>query len=178
MDIGGLAKRYHLQADVLAAWIDYLAFTPPKPVNVTGLFTRKLERLGGSAYVNGWGLPETPSVVANSSDAEYRIPGLVRPHGVYMHPSPTLFVAVGWKSPINGQVAISANIADAHVNCGNGGKWWVQHHTSRKLVILGHGEYSEGGSDELKEVKLQVHRGDIVRLVVGPRDGNLSLIHI
>ena len=172
VDIGGLAKRYHLQADVLAAWIDYLAFTPPKPVNVTGLFTRKLERLGGSAYVNGWGLPETPSVVANSSDAEYRIPGLVRPHGVYMHPSPTLFVAVGWKSPINGQVAISANIADAHVNCGNGGKWWVQHHTSRKLVILGHGEYSEGGSGELKEVKLQVHRGDIVRLVVGPRDGN------
>ena len=89
-----------------------------------------------------------------------------------MHPSPTLFVAVGWKSPINGQVAISANIADAHVNCGNGGKWWAQHHTSRKLVILGHGEYSEGGSGELKEVKLQVHRGDIVRLVVGPRDGN------
>ncbi|MEC9081521.1 MAG: DUF1592 domain-containing protein, partial [Verrucomicrobiota bacterium] len=161
-----------LQADVLAAWIDYLAFTPPKPVNVTGLFTRKLERLGGSAYVNGWGLPETPSVVANSSDAEYRIPGLARPHGVYMHPSPTLFVAVGWKSPINGQVAISANIADAHVNCGNGGEWWAQHHTSRKLVILGHGEYSEGGSGELKEVKLQVHRGDIVRLVVGPRDGN------
>ncbi|MDP6794014.1 MAG: DUF1592 domain-containing protein [Verrucomicrobiota bacterium] len=171
-DIGGLAKRHDLEADVLAAWLDYLAFGPPQPVTVTGLFTRKLERLGGSAYVNGWGLPETPSVVANSSDAEYRIPGLARPHGVELHPSPTLFVAVGWKSPIEGQVTVSAKIADAHVNCGNGGEWWVQHHTSLRLGNLGHGVYDAGGSGELKTVTLQVHRGDVVRLVVGPRDGN------
>ena len=171
-DVAGLAKRHNLEADVLASWLGYLALGPPKPVTVTGLFTRKMERVGGSAYVNGWGLPETPSVVANSSDAEYRIPGLARPHGVEVHPSPTLFVAVGWKSPIDGQVTVSAKIADAHVNCGNGGEWWVQHRTSRKLGNLGHGVYGAGGSGELKTMTLQVHRGDVVRLVIGPRDGS------
>jgi len=83
-----------------------------------------------------------------------------------------LFVAVGWKSPIDGEVTVSAKIADAHVNCGNGGEWWVQHHTSRKLVNLGHGVYSAGGSGELKPVTLHVDSGDVVQMVVGPRDGN------
>ena len=171
-DVASLAKQHDLEAGVLAAWHDYLALGRPQTVTVTGLFTKKMERVGGSAYVNGWGLPETPSVVANSSDAEYRIPGLARPHGFEVHPSPTLFVAVGWKSPIDGQITVSAKIADAHANCGNGGEWWVQHQTSRKTGNLGHGVYNAGGSGELKTQTLQVHRGDVVRLVVGPKDGS------
>ena len=167
-----LAKRHGLEPDVLAAWLDYLALGPAQPVEITGLFTKKMERVGGSDYVNGWGLPETPSVVANSSDAEYRIPGRARARGVEVHPSPTLFVAVGWQSPIDGEITVSAKVADAHPECGNGGEWWVQHHTSRKVGNLGHGVYGTGGGGELKPVTLQVHRGDVVRLVVGPKDGS------
>ena len=32
--------------------------------------------------------------------------------------------------------------------------------------------YGTGGGGELKPVTLQVHRGDVVRLVVGPKDGS------
>ena len=48
-------------------------------------------------------------------------------------------MAVGWQSPIDGEIAVSAKVADAHPECGNGGEWWVQHHTSRKVGYLGHG---------------------------------------
>ena len=54
--------------------------------------------------------------------------------------------------------------------CGNGGEWWVQHQTRRKTGNLGQGVYNAGGSGELKTQTLQVHRGDVVRLVVGPKD--------
>tara|TARA_B100000575_G_C22621250_1_gene385552 strand:+ start:283 stop:465 length:183 start_codon:yes stop_codon:yes gene_type:complete len=60
--------------------------------------------------------------VANSSAAEYRIPGRARARGVEVHPSPTLFVAVGWQSPIDGEITVSAKVADAHPECGNGGE--------------------------------------------------------
>ena len=76
--------------------------------------------------MNGWGTSGTPSVAANSSDTEVRIPGTARPHTVVVHPSPTAFVAVGWRSPIDGNVSVSAKIADAH-SCGNGVEWWVQY---------------------------------------------------
>ena len=42
---------------------------------VDGLFTDRIESGGGYAFVKGWGTPATPSVVANSSDQEVRIPG-------------------------------------------------------------------------------------------------------
>ena len=172
LDIGGLAKRLELEADVFAAWLDYLALGSARPVTIDGLFTKKMLRSGGSEYVNGWGLPGTPSVVANSSDSEYRIPGLARPHGVEVHPSPTLFVAVGWKSPIDGRVTVSAKIGDAHPACGNGIEWWVQHRTSRKVGSLGHGEYGLGGTSELKPLTVSVREGDVIQLAIGPRDGS------
>ena len=172
VNIERLAKRHGLKPDVLASWLDYLLLGPSQPVEFTGLFKNKLERVGGSAYIHGWGLPGTPSVVANSSDAEYRIPGRARPHGVEVHPSPTLFVAVGWQSPIDGEIIVSAKVADAHPECGNGGEWWVQHQTSRKISNLGHGLYGAGGGGELKRFNLQVHRGDVIRLVTGPKDGS------
>ena len=48
----------------------------------------------------------------------------------------------------------------------------MQHHTNRKVGNLSHSVYGTGGGGELKPVTLQVHRGDVVRLVVGPKDGS------
>ncbi len=39
-------------------------------------------------------------VAANSSDQHVRIPGNMKPHGVAVHPSPTLHVVAGWRSPV------------------------------------------------------------------------------
>ena len=46
--------------------------------------------------------------MANSSDQHVRIPGNMKPHGVAVHPSPTLHAAVGWRSPIAGACASKA----------------------------------------------------------------------
>ena len=48
---------------------------------------------------------DTPQLVANSSDQHVRIPGNMKPHSVAVHPSPKLQAAVGWRSPVAGDVA-------------------------------------------------------------------------
>ena len=46
-DIDALAKRHGVDADMLAAWLDYLALGPGGPVTIDGLFTRKMLKSGG-----------------------------------------------------------------------------------------------------------------------------------
>ena len=178
-DIDALAKRHGVDADMLAAWLDYLALGPGGPVTIDGLFTLKMLKSGGYDFVNGWGTLGTPSVAANSSDTEVRIPGTARPHAVVAHPSPTQYVAVGWRSPIDGIVSVSARIADAH-SCGNGVEWWVQHRNSRRVGNLGHGDFGVNGSSELAAKTVSVRAGEVIQLAIGPRQGNHScdLTHV
>ena len=121
----------------------------------------------------------TPSVAANSSNTEVRIPGTARPHAVVVHPSPTQYVAVGWRSPIDGIVSVSARIADAH-SCGNGVEWWVQHRTSRRVSNLGHGDFCVNGSAELAAKTVSVQAGEVIQIAIGPRQGKHScdLTHV
>ena len=53
------------------------------------------------------------------------IPGTVPPHAVTVHPSPDQYVAVSWKSPLEGSVHVETKVADAHAGCGNGVAWWL-----------------------------------------------------
>ena len=172
-DVAALAKRHEVDAVALGAWLDYLALGPGGPVMIDGLFTRKMLNSGGYDFVNGWGTSGTPSVAANSSDTEVRIPGTARPHTVVVHPSPTAFVAVGWRSPIDGIVSVSAKIADAH-SCGNGVEWWVQYRTSRKVGNLGHGEFEVNGSSAMTAKTVSVQEGEVILIAIGPRQGNHS----
>ena len=127
LDPGQLARKHGLDPQMLAAWLDYLGIVgPDAPVKVETLFTERLESGGGYPFVKGWGSPQTPSLVANSSDREVRIPGNMKPHSVAVHPSPTLNVAVGWRSPMTGLVRIEARVAHAHPECGNGVTWSLE----------------------------------------------------
>ena len=49
-------------------------------------FTTKQAGLAGHPFVTGWGSPDLPNVVANSSDKFVRIPGDLKGHGVAVHP--------------------------------------------------------------------------------------------
>ncbi|MEO2021162.1 MAG: DUF1592 domain-containing protein, partial [Pirellulaceae bacterium] len=123
-------------------------------------------------FIQGWGTQQTPSVIANSSDQDVRIPGLAKAHSVVVHPSPTLFTAVGWQSPIDGIVRIEASVTDAHDNCGNGVEWFLQHRNSHKTATLWKGEYELGGSATMAPVTIQVRQGELLSLLIGPRQGN------
>lgn len=172
IDLNSTARRHQVDPEVLAVWFDYLGVGAPADVN---LFTNHLTLVGGHEFASGWGSPDTPSLVANASGEAVRIPGALKPHGVVMHPSPTLNVAVGWRSPLSGAVRIEAAITHAHPECGNGIEWFVELRRGRTRQRLGHG-YAQGSKTVAVGPfdNVGVQRGDLVSVLIGPRDGNHS----
>lgn len=170
-DVATLASRHRVPADGLAAWLDCLgigrAATP-----ALDTFTNRLPP-GQYPFVNGWGSPETPSVIANASDETVRVPANLRGHSVALHPSPALSAAAGWSSPLHGPVTVHATITHAHPECGNGVTWSLElrrGHTRRQLAAgIAHGATPvTAGPFE----NLPVRHGDLISIIIGPRDGN------
>ncbi|MBI3864161.1 MAG: DUF1587 domain-containing protein, partial [Planctomycetia bacterium] len=125
LDVAALARRHKVDEPTLAAWIDFLGIGPTATIKLD-LFTQRIEKSAGYDFVKGWGSGETPNLAANSSGTHVRIPGNMKPHGVVVHPSPTLQAAIGWRSPIEGAVRVSAKVTHAHPECGNGVAWSVE----------------------------------------------------
>ena len=175
VDVSTLARQRGLDPDALRAWLDYLGIVPADALKLTGHFTEKLTRGGGHDFINGWGRNETPQLLANSSDQHVRIPGNMRPHGVAVHPSPTLRAAVGWLSPVTATVRVEASVTHAHPECGNGVTWSLELRrgsTRRRLA-----EGTAQGSKEWKVGPIEglaIQAGDFISLAIGPRDGNHS----
>ena len=173
-DVAALAARHSVDADSLGAWLGYLGIGPGTPLRLD-LMTNTLRSVAGHEFVNGWGSGETPSVMASSSDQAVRIPGNLKPHGVVMHPSPTLNVAVGWRSPMAGPVRITAQVTHAHPECGNGVTWALELRRGSTRQRLAAGTAQGGKPVEVPPVDhLAIRRGDLVSLLIGPRDGNHS----
>jgi hypothetical protein len=174
-NVAELARQRGVDADALTAWVAFLGVGAADPVKVEGHFTATFTNGSGYAFINGWGKSETPNLVANSSDQHVRLPGNMKPHSIALHPSPTLAAAVGWRSPVAGRVRVEATIQHAHPECGNGVTWSVElRHGSRRQRLVG------GIAQGAKEVKsapieiVAVQAGDLVSLLIGPRDGNHS----
>tara|TARA_Y100000766_G_scaffold99743_2_gene85109 strand:- start:3817 stop:7908 length:4092 start_codon:yes stop_codon:yes gene_type:complete len=171
-DLAKISSVYNVDAEILKVWLDYLAIGRASGVKVDGHLNRRINIRDG---IQGFSaeLPDAlPSVVANSSDKDERIPGLAKAHTVVMHPTPTHFAAVGWQSPIEGEVVVEAYVSDAHATCGNGIEWLLQHRVSDKTALLWQGEYELGGSAEMTPKKISVRRGEVLSLIVGSRDNN------
>jgi hypothetical protein len=144
---------------------------PVHYAEIKSLFTEKITKPFGHEALNGWAMQGgVPSIVANASGTEFRIPGYVRPHGVLVHPGRTHSVAVGWKSPIDGLVHIDASAVDAHPEGGNGQSWAVTIQQGAVRHQLAAGELDRGGSSSQQFKDVVVRKGDVVSLVIGPRD--------
>jgi hypothetical protein len=172
-DIAELSKKHDLDADTLRAWLDYLGVGGGGPLKVEGHFTSKIGKSAGYDFINGWGTDQTPLLVANSSDQHVRIPGNMKPHSVAVHPSPTLRAAVGWQSPVTATMRVEAKVVHAHPECGNGVTWSLElrRGATRRRLATGTAQ----GATEAKAgpiENLDVHAGDLVSLLIGPRDGN------
>ncbi|MCE9528923.1 MAG: DUF1592 domain-containing protein, partial [Planctomycetales bacterium] len=170
-----LAKKHGLDADSLAAWLNYLGIGSEGNVELTGHFTNKINNSGAYDFIKGWGVDATPLFLANSSDQHVRVPGNMKPHGVAVHPSPTLRAAAGWKSPVTGKLRVEGAVTHAHPECGNGVTWLVElrRGSTRQRLATGTAQ----GNKEFKFGPLEnvaVQAGDVISLLVGPRDGNHS----
>ncbi len=175
VDVAKVASQHDLLETDLRAWLDFLGIGPGNSVELEGLFANKLNGVAGFEFVNGWGSNDTPSLMANSSSENVRIPGNMKPHGVAVHPSPTLRSAVGWRSPIAGTVHVECTVTPAHPECGNGVTWLLSLRrgaTRQQLasgVAQGPAEVKVGPFDGIV-----VRAGDVLSLSIGARDGDHS----
>ena len=64
--------------------------------------------------------------VSDAASAEAAIAQAAKAHGVVVHPSPKLDVAVVWQSPVDAVVRLQVNVAHAHPACGNGVIWAIE----------------------------------------------------
>ena len=172
VDRAVLAQRRGLDPTLLAVWLDYLGLGENTALTLAH-FTEKIDSASGYDAVKGWGSPETPSIMANASDAELRIPGLLRGRGVVVHPAPQQNVAVGWRSPLTGALRVEARITHAHPECGNGVTWALELRRGalrqRLAAGIAHGAQPvAAGPLE----KVETREGDLISLIIGPRDGN------
>ncbi|MBX9788735.1 MAG: DUF1592 domain-containing protein [Pirellulales bacterium] len=172
VDIAALATKHGLDEASLAPWLDYLGIGGDAVARFDH-FTNKQTSVGGYDFVRGWGPAETPSLVANSSDNAVRVPGNMQPHGVCVHPSPTLNVVVGWKCPTAGTFRIEGAVTHAHPECGNGVTWLLELRRGATRQQLAAGISHGGTPVAIGPIEsLAVGAGDLVALLVGPRDGN------
>lgn len=163
----GDAPPEHLQA-----WRNYLGHGS---VKLEPLLAAKMNGTPDYAFIQGWTGPDALSVLANSSDATVRIPGLMRPHSIATHPSPKRASVIAWKSPIKARLTISGDVTHAHPECGNGVSWAVELRRGSSVETL-----AKGFSDRSKTVRfgpfenLPIEPEHVVAIIIGPRDGNHS----
>jgi hypothetical protein len=174
-NVSELARKHGLEAEALAAWLDYLGIGSGSALKIEGCFTNTFMSASGYDFIKGWGGLDTPNLAANSSDQHVRIPGNMKPHSVAVHPSPKLQAAVGWRSPMAATLRVEAKITHAHPECGNGVTWSLElrRGATRQRLATGTAQ----GSKEVKVGPLEdlaVQVGDFISLLVGPRDGNHS----
>ena len=154
----------------LAAWREYLGYGTTK---LEPLLTKKMESTPDYNFIKGWQGEQALSVLANSSDATVRTPGVMKAHSVATHPSPTRASVIAWRCEKAGTLRIQGDVADAHPECGNGVTWALEvrrGHTSEVLasgVTKGATVLPMGPFEHVR-----VEPGQVVALVIGPRKGN------
>ncbi|MBI3415897.1 MAG: DUF1592 domain-containing protein [Verrucomicrobia bacterium] len=172
--VAKLAQKHGVEPAVLAAWLDCLGIGAGE-ARIDSRMTQKTESLQSYDFIKGWTGADALSVIANSSDQHVRVPGNMKPHGVAVHPSPKLRVIVGWRSPVAATLRVEGVVQHAHPECGNGVEWFLELRRGNSRQRL-----AAGTSQGSKEVKfgpfenLAVQPGDVMSLVIGPRDGNHS----
>jgi hypothetical protein len=169
-----LADRHGVDTDVLKAWLDYLGVGTAAEIKLDH-FTHPIPQVGAYDFIKGWGSPDLPSMMANSSGQHVRIPGNMKPHGVVVHPTPKLCAAAGWRSPVSGVMRIEGMVTHAHPECGNGVTWSLELRRGNTRQRLAGGIAQGGKGVAVGPIeKVSVQPGDLVSLLIGPRDGDHS----
>lgn len=169
-----LAKQYDVDEASLTAWFDFLGIGSETPIKLD-LFMEKMNNVGGYEFISGWEKTEALSILANASDQAVRVPGNMKPHAVAVHPSPSQMAVVGWLSPIAGEVRIEAAVTHAHPECGNGVTWSLELRRGATRQRLAAGLSNRATPVPVGPVEsLAVQKGDLISLLIGPKDGNHS----
>lgn len=157
------------EPDLLLAWRAYLGLATTE---LEPLLTKKMLSTPDYDFVRGWQGDQALGVIANSSDSEVRIPGLMKPHSVATHPAPKRASVIAWRSDAAGSLRIHGDVSDAHPECGNGVTWALEVRRGPTTEVLAGGKtngpqlHAFGPFDDVK-----IAPGQVVALIVGPKDG-------
>lgn len=156
------------------AWFDYLGVTKATEIK-PDLLTARIEKTATFSFIQGWGGGKQPSLLVNSTGQHVRIPGNMKAHAVALIPSATHKAAVAWRSPIAAPMRIEATITPAHAECGNGVAWSLELRRGGTRLRLREGN-ARGAAPVRVPVleKLSVQTGDLISIVLDPREGNAS----
>jgi hypothetical protein len=156
--------------ELVAAWREYLGFGT---TTLEPLLTGQLKSTPDYDFIKGWTGEQALSVLANSSDATVRVPGVMKAHGVATHPSPTRAAVIAWRCERGGVFRIAGDVTDAHPECGNGVTWMLEVRRGHTSEVLAKGETKGATVFPLGPFdNVRVEAGQVVALVVGPREGN------
>jgi hypothetical protein len=169
IDVPALARKHGVDAAALGVWLDFLAIGGSGPVKVEGHFTKKINSAAGYSFIQGWGVPATPNLVANSSDQHVRIPGNMKPHSVAVHPSPRASAVVGWQSPESGKTRVAARVVHAHPECGDGVAWTLELRRGSAREPLAAGVAQGSKEPKIEPLTVDVQAGDVIAVVISPR---------
>lgn len=174
-DVTLLAQKHGVESEILAAWLDYLGIGSSGSVKLEPLLTNKAARTPDYNFIQGWIGADALSVLANSSDATVRVPGVMKAHGVVAHPSPKFAAVIAWRSPVAAELQIDGSIQHAHPECGNGVTWALELRRGHSRERLASGVSNRAAVVNMGHFdNVRVLPGDVVAVVIGPRDGNHS----
>ncbi|MFO0970302.1 MAG: DUF1592 domain-containing protein [Gemmataceae bacterium] len=177
-----LARKHALDPAFLQRWIEVAALEPRRkterprtiPAVPLTLLEERTAKNEKRPTILGWHKKGTdlPVLVTNTADAAVLIPGRISGHGVGVHPMPKEFVAVAWKSPVEGSVRVTFRVTHAHPACGNGVAWWLEQRRGAAATVLGEGTLDLGKEITAPARILKVAKGDVLVLAVDARDGD------
>ena len=135
---------------------------------------RPMARVQGLEGVDFWAAQaDPPWIGVNAGEKPATITTLtLPPRSVNLHPGPRTAAAIRWRSPVDGFVRVSANLADADPNCGNGVNWSVATTRGRSRREVASGVMDNSGKVAIGGGALdrvEVHAGDSIEFAVGPR---------
>ncbi len=172
--IAQLAQKHGVEPVALAAWFNCLGIGSGE-AQIDSYIAGKTEHAENYDFIKGWVGDDALSVIANSSDQHVRVPGNMKPHGIAVHPSPKLRVVVGWRSPAAATIRVEGAVQRAHPECGNGVTWALELRRGSTRQRLASGTAQDVAVVKFVPVEnLTVQSGDMISVVVGPRDGNHS----
>lgn len=158
------------EPDLLAAWREYLGYSTTK---LEPLLAGKMLSTPDYDFIRGWTGEQPLAVIANPSDAGVRTPGVMKPHSVAAHPSAKRAAVIAWRSERPGTVRIHGDVSDAHPECGDGVTWALEVRRGPTTEVLAHGETKGPHLQPFGPFDgVQIVAGQVVALVVGPKDGN------
>jgi len=148
---------------VLQQWKTYLGGTR--------LFTQRVPNAANISGLFAWrGATDTPNLLINTNEQSAAFLTITMPgKSVAVHPSPKAGVAVAWKSPISGKIAIKGKVADADDKCGNGIEYVLNRRDEGARSQLAKGEIPNGGAKEFSSVAVDVLAGQMIELIVLPK---------